>query len=246
MLSGARSARRCTACHVPRIAEPLAPMMARGMRCAKAAPIDRSVSTRVTLTGRTSQDAQPTPLIVGQASRSKLTLPAVSHTNSWLARSSRKKRFKVTIAKCRRLSIGSPQSRRGVSSSVPGQVNEWLLCGVVQFPSVPPHCAQHRSSRDVVMMKYFQQWDVLTAANRLRGVADRCILAKRNMGPDLIAIECIGTEHIPEIASPLIISSSRGPGTTHRGGGTDPREMAWPRLQRSPPEPASLLAPSLS
>ena len=49
------------------------------------------------------------------------------------------------------------------------------------------------------MMGSSKQWDGLNAANRLRGPADRCILTKREVGPDLIEISGIGLQHIPEM-----------------------------------------------
>ena len=50
-----------------------------------------------------------------------------------------------------------------------------------------------------MMMESSEQWDGLNAANRLRGAADRCILAERKVGPDLIVIVCIGPKHIAEM-----------------------------------------------
>ena len=49
------------------------------------------------------------------------------------------------------------------------------------------------------MMESSGQWDGLNAANRLRGAADRCILAERKVGPDLIVMVGIGLQHIPEM-----------------------------------------------
>lgn len=49
------------------------------------------------------------------------------------------------------------------------------------------------------MMESSEQWDGLNAADRLRGAADRCILAEREVGPDLIVIVSIGLQHIPEM-----------------------------------------------
>jgi hypothetical protein len=48
-------------------------------------------------------------------------------------------------------------------------------------------------------MESSEQWDGLNAADRLRGAADRCILAEREVGPDLIVIVSIGLQHIPEM-----------------------------------------------
>ena len=48
-------------------------------------------------------------------------------------------------------------------------------------------------------MESSEQCDGLNAANRPRGPADRCILAKREVGPDLIVIVGMGLQHIPEM-----------------------------------------------
>jgi hypothetical protein len=60
-------------------------------------------------------------------------------------------------------------------------------------------CPLHKSNPDVVMMESSKQWDGLNAADRLRGAADRCILAEREEGPDLIVIVSIGLQHLPEM-----------------------------------------------
>ena len=49
------------------------------------------------------------------------------------------------------------------------------------------------------MMESAEQRDGLNAANRLRGAADRCILAEREMVPDPIIIVSIGMQHVPEM-----------------------------------------------
>ena len=49
------------------------------------------------------------------------------------------------------------------------------------------------------MMGSSEQWDGLNAANRPRGRAYRCILAEREVGPDLIVIVGMGLQHIPEM-----------------------------------------------
>ena len=48
-------------------------------------------------------------------------------------------------------------------------------------------------------MESSEQCDGLNAANRPRGPADRCILAKREVGPDLIVIVGMGLQHSPEM-----------------------------------------------
>jgi hypothetical protein len=60
-------------------------------------------------------------------------------------------------------------------------------------------CSYRRSNPDVVMMESSEQRDGLNAANRWRGAVDRCILAEREVGPDLIVIVGIGPQHIPEM-----------------------------------------------
>ena len=65
--------------------------------------------------------------------------------------------------------------------------------------AVQKGCPYRKSNPDVMMMESSEQWDGLNAANRLRGAADRCILAERKVGPDLIVIVCIGPKHIAEM-----------------------------------------------
>ena len=60
-------------------------------------------------------------------------------------------------------------------------------------------CPYRKSNPDVLVMESSEQWDGLNAADRLRGAADRCILAEQEVGPDLIVIVGTGPQHIPEM-----------------------------------------------